>query len=262
MGTNETCMAWVKDEIGRAVGLPREVGGIPLDEIGATGFGLSVAGEVAQAFCDLRLEGARLAVQGFGSVGYHATRFLSQKGAILVAASDSKGLVMNDDGLDPDELHAHKGEGFSLKDHKYGQDLPREAIFGASCDIFIPAARPDAIHRDNVDKISAKLVLEGANIPVTLEAEEHLHERGVLCVPDFIANAGGVICAAVEYQGGGQKLAFDTIEEKLRANSERVLGESRNRKITPRQAAYDMARRRVLRAMSYQRWSRGAAKGA
>ena len=77
MGTDETCMAWVKDEIGRAVGLPREVGGIPLDELGATGFGLAHAAEVAAGFCELELAGARVAVQGFGSVGIHGARFLA-----------------------------------------------------------------------------------------------------------------------------------------------------------------------------------------
>jgi len=88
MGTDETCMAWVKDEIGRAVGLPREVGGIPLDEIGATGWGVSHVTDVAARYCSLELHGARVAIQGFGAVGKHAARFLANLGAVLVAASD------------------------------------------------------------------------------------------------------------------------------------------------------------------------------
>lgn len=89
MGTSEACMAWVKDEIDRAVGLPRALGGIPLDEIGATGFGLAVAAEVATAGATLSLKGARVAIQGFGAVGQHAARFLVRRGARVVAASDS-----------------------------------------------------------------------------------------------------------------------------------------------------------------------------
>ena len=91
MGIDELCMGWIKDEIGRAVGLPREVGGIPLDEIGATGFGLAAAVDVAREFIELELRGARVAVQGFGAVGKHAARFLQEKGTVLVAASDSSG---------------------------------------------------------------------------------------------------------------------------------------------------------------------------
>src|SRR6266545_4066474 len=93
MGTDERCMAWIKDEIGRAVGLPLEIGGIPLDEIGATGFGLSTCVNVASKFCDLDLRGARLVVQGFGSVGKHAARFLAAAGTVLVGAADSRGTL-------------------------------------------------------------------------------------------------------------------------------------------------------------------------
>ncbi|MCK5236021.1 MAG: Glu/Leu/Phe/Val dehydrogenase, partial [Deltaproteobacteria bacterium] len=104
MGTNEECMAWIKDEIGRVVGLPREVGGIPLDEIGATGWGLSHVAEIAVKRCDFNLKGARVVVQGFGAVGIHAARFLSEKGAVLVGVADSRGSSYNPDGLDIDAL--------------------------------------------------------------------------------------------------------------------------------------------------------------
>ena len=87
MGTNETAMAWIMDEIGRSVGLPREIGGIPLDEIGVTGFGLSIAAEVAEEFSGVELDGARVVLQGFGAVGKHAARFLSESGCVLVGAS-------------------------------------------------------------------------------------------------------------------------------------------------------------------------------
>lgn len=254
MGTDETCMAWVKDEIGRAVGLPREIGGIPLDEIGATGFGVAVAAEVAQGFCGMDLEGARVAVQGFGSVGIHAAAFLAGKGAVLVAAADSGGTIVNPHGLDLEGLAAHKAAGGNVSGFPGGEALDRDAVIDADCEIWIPAARPDIIHADNVARLRAKLVIEGANIPVTPEAEQALHDSGVLCIPDFIANAGGVICGATEYHDGTQTAAFQAIEEKIRANTEQVLRESAGRAIPPRQAALEMADRRVRQAMAYRRW--------
>jgi glutamate dehydrogenase (NAD(P)+) len=108
MGTNETCMAWVKDEIGRSVGLPREIGGIPLDEIGATGWGLANAIEVAAPFAELDLSGATVAVQGYGAVGRHVARFLANKDARLIAASDSRGTIIDRNGIDLEALGAIK----------------------------------------------------------------------------------------------------------------------------------------------------------
>jgi glutamate dehydrogenase (NAD(P)+) len=254
MGTNETAMAWIKDEVGRAAGLPREIGGIPLDEIGATGLGLAVAAEVAQEFSGVPLRGARVAVQGFGAVGRHAARFLAGKGAKLVAAADSKGAVYDPGGLDIGRLAAHKAGGRSFADLPGAQRLTPEDLVGIDCDIWIPAARPDVLREDNVDRLKARLVLQGANIPATLEAERRLHERGILAVPDFIANAGGVIAAAVEYHGGTEKAALDIIAEKIAANTRAVLETARAKGVPPRQAAIDLARTRVERAMDLRRW--------
>src|SRR5579863_6942570 len=120
MGTDELAMGWIKDENGRSVGLPREVGGIPLDEIGATGFGVVVAVEVASDFIGMALKGARVAVQGFGAVGKHAARCLAQRGALLVAASDTHGTVVDPDGLDIAALAALKAGGRSVLDHPRG----------------------------------------------------------------------------------------------------------------------------------------------
>ncbi len=253
MGTDETAMAWVKDEIGRSAGLPREIGGIPLDEIGATGFGLVIAAEAAKDYCDLALAGARIAIQGFGAVGRHAARFLAERGAVLVAAADSSATVHVPDGIDVDALSAHKLGGGSIKDFATGEKLPREAIIGIDCDILIPAARPDFIRADNEAQLRARLIVPGANIGVTEEAEIRLHDRGVLCLPDFIANAGGVICAAVEYHGGTEVTALDEIAEKIARNTREVLGRVRDEGVVPRQAAIDLARRRVEEAMALRR---------
>jgi glutamate dehydrogenase (NAD(P)+) len=255
MGTDESYMACVKAEIGRAVGLPREVGGIPLDEIGATGLGLACAAEVAVGFCDFELAGARVAVQGFGAVGIHAARFLAERGAVLVAASDSKGGTCNPRGLDVGALVEHKRSGKSVAEYAGGEPIDGDALVGIDCEIWVPAARPDVLREDNVGSLRAKLVVSGANIPATDTAERMLHERGVLNVPDFIANAGGVICAAVEYHGGSEVQALATIEEKIRANTSAVLEQARQRGVLPRRAAVDLAVERVRRAMAYRRWS-------
>jgi glutamate dehydrogenase (NAD(P)+) len=254
MGTDEMAMGWVRDETGRAVGLPRELGGIPLDEIGATGFGLATSFEVAARFIGLELNGARVAVQGFGAVGRHAARFLAEKGAVLVAASDSRGAIADDNGLDLAALAALKAEGRSVAELARGRKLAAEAIVDAACDIWIPAARPDVIHESNVGRLNARIVAEGANIPCTEGAEAALAARGVLVLPDFIANAGGVICAATEYQHGTEAQAFAAIEEKIRRNTRLVLEEAKRAATPPRAAAVALAARRVRRAMATRRW--------
>jgi len=254
MGTDELAMGWIKDEIGRAVGLPREIGGIPLDETGATGFGLVAAIDVAQEYIGLPLAGARVVVQGFGSVGQHAARFLAEKGAVLVAASDTSGTIADQDGLDLAALVALKAERRALIDHPRARKLGMEAVIDIPCDIWIPAARPDVIHADNVARLQTRIVAEGANIPLSPEAEQTLASRGVLVLPDFIANAGGVICAAIEYRGGAEAAALALIAEKIRGNTKAVLDEVRRGGVLPRTAATSLAIERVRRGMRTRRW--------
>jgi glutamate dehydrogenase (NAD(P)+) len=254
MGTDEACMAWVKDEIGRAVGLPEALGGIPLDEIGATGWGLFHAAEVAAPWHGLALEGARVAIQGFGAVGRHAARFLARAGAVLVAAGDSAGTLADARGIDVEALIRLKEAGGSVCDSGQGEKRERDAVIDVDCDIWIPAARPDVLRADNAARLKARLVLQGANIPFTDEAERMLAARGVLVVPDFIANAGGVICAAMEYAGATRSAAFDAIAEKIRANTEAVLAATRRDAVLPRAAALQLATERVRQAMSHRRF--------
>ncbi len=254
MGTDERAMGWIADEIGRAVGLPREIGGIPLDEIGATGFGLAATIDVASQYIGLNLKGSRVAIQGFGAVGKHAARYLGEKGVVLVAASNSRGTIINSDGLDIAALIALKAAGRPLKDHPAGRALDLDAIIDVPCDIWIPAARPDIITAGNVARLNTRLVAEGANIPCTPEAEQALAARGVLVIPDFIANAGGVICAATEYQHGTQTQAFATIDEKIRANTRLVLEQAKRSNDLPRAAAVSFAMTQVRDAMRVRRW--------
>ena len=255
MGSDETCMAWVHDEIGRAVGLPRELGGIPLDELGATGFGLRHAAEVAAKFSGFPLAGARFVVQGFGSVGIHTARLLSAEGAVLVGAADSRGAIANPEGLDCNALIAWKRSGKSVVEYAGGAHVAPAGLIGVDCEIWIPAARPDAIRAADVPHLRTRVVLPGANIAVTRDAEQLLDAQDVLCLPDFIVNAGGVICAAAEWRGASEQAAFAAIAERIRANTEAVLEASRALRITPRAAAEQHAVARVRSAMSTRRWS-------
>jgi glutamate dehydrogenase (NAD(P)+) len=254
MGTDELAMGWIHDETGRAVGLPRELGGIPLDELGATGFGLVAAIDVAAERLGMPLAGAHVVIQGFGSVGKHAARFLAEKGAVLVGASDTQGAIADENGLDVAALIALKGEGRPLREYPRGKQLAGDAVIDIPCDIWIPAARPDVIHAGNVTRLRTKLVAQGANIPCTAEAEAALAGRGVLVLPDFIANAGGVICAAIEYQGGSEAAAFAAIDEKIRTNTRAVLDRVAESQMQPRVAAVGLARTRIERAMRTRRW--------
>jgi len=255
MGTDEECMAWVRDEIGRVVGLPRELGGIPLDQIGATGWGISHATDVALNYCDFDIKNARVVIQGFGAVGQHAARHLSGMGAHIVAVADSHGAIFNPHGLNLEALFELKKTGHSVAEFLDGEKMERDDVVGVECDIWIPAARPDVIHADNVGKLKTRLMIQGANIPVTADAERVLHERGVLVVPDFIANAGGVSCAAMEYRGASESVVFAAIEEKVRRNTEQVLEAAREQKILPRQAAVELALERVRKVMDMRRYS-------
>jgi glutamate dehydrogenase/leucine dehydrogenase len=254
MGTDERCMAWVHDEIGRAVGLPAVLGGIPLDELGATAHGLVAAAEAAEAAGIVRLDGARVVIQGFGSVGRHAARFLRDRGAVLVAASDSRGAVRHDGGLDVDALVTVKAQGGSVTDADGLRQIDPDDLVTVPCDIWVPAARPDVLTVDNASFIDTKLVLEGANVPATPGAEQMLHKAGVTVVPDFIANAGGVICASVEYHGGTRAQAFELIHERVRSNTEIVLARSKEQRVAPRQVAEALALERVEEAASYRRY--------
>lgn len=255
MGVDEECMAWIRDEVGRVVGLPREFGGIPLDELGATGWGLSQVVDLAAAERGFNVQGARFVVQGFGAVGKHVSRFFAQKGAVLIGVADSRGAICDESGLDVNSLITLKSEGKSVTDFQGAKKISNDDLVKLECDIWIPAARPDVIHEGNVHYLNTKVMLQGANIPCTLAAEKYLHQHGVLCIPDFIANAGGVICASMEYHGATQKVAFEVIEEKVRQNTKQVIQLINERAILPRDAALALAKQRLEKAMSYRRYS-------
>ena len=256
MGSDEECMAWIYEETGRAVGLPERMGGLPLDKLGATGYGLAECAEVACPYAGLGLADARIAIHGFGSVGKAVARSMIKKGAVLVAAADVGGAVHHPEGLDPEELLKAKQKTGSI----VGFECPGtscmkpEDIFSVPCDMIIPAATADVININNVYGIKAKMVLQGANLPVTREAEEVLAKRGILSVPDFIANAGGVIMAAMEYAGKTREEAFRAISEKIRENTRTILDKAGAEKKLPWAAGAELAARRVREAMQNQQY--------
>lgn len=253
MGSDESAMAYIYDEIGRSVGRPKVTGGIPLDELGTTGYGLMVAAEVLAPFLNLDLAGARLAIQGFGNVGKAAARFLAEKGAVLVAASDTAGAIYHPDGIDIDRLTNIKEQGGKVVAYPEAERIPPETLFSLPCEILIPAARPDVITKANMAQIKARLVLQGANLPVSPEAERYLHDQGVWTIPDFIVNAGGVITCAVEYRHGSETEAFQTIAAKIRENVIALLRLIQQEQLYPRDAAFVLAQQRVREAMRYLR---------
>lgn len=253
MGTDEACMAWVHDEIGRSIGLPEALGGIPLDQVGATAFGLAIAAEVVAATGRVELARSRVAIQGFGSVGRHAARFLAQRGASIVAVADSGGAVHDPEGLDLEKLEAWKDGGNSVGTFPDAAAIDGDDLVGVECDIWIPAARPDVLTAANAGRVQASVVIEGANIPATAEAEAILNERGILVVPDIIANAGGIICASVELRGGTRAQAFALIEERIRENTTAVVAGAATGTITPRTAAENLARERLAEGARYRR---------
>jgi glutamate dehydrogenase (NAD(P)+) len=252
LGCDESAMAWIHDETGRSVGLPEEIGGLPLDKLGATGFGVAECAGVAAPHAGIELAGARVAIQGFGSVGKAVARFLAARGAIVVAVADSHGAVHNPDGLDVEGVIAVKHETGSVVNHGKGSLITAEELIGVECDILVPAATADVIHEGNAASVKARLILEGANIPATARAEELLHARGVLVVPDFIANAGGVIMAAMEYAGKTESEAFAAIGDRIRKNTRLILEKAAGEQLLPRTAAAALARERVRTAMAYR----------
>lgn len=253
MGIDETCMAYLHDEIGRVVGLPKVLGGIPLDSLGATAFGLAIAAEAAQELDLIDLDGAKVIVQGFGAVGTHAARFLVERGALVVAVADSRGATFDPDGLDVEKLLVWKAEGHPVHEFGGGTALSSSILVGMQCDIWIPAARPDVFTAANAADVQARMILPGANIAVTDEADRIFHQRGIVSVPDFIANAGGVICGAVEYAGGTATDAFAAIEEKVRENVSQVLEMATRTQVMPATAAMQLARQRIIEAGEYRR---------
>ncbi|MFH1234218.1 MAG: Glu/Leu/Phe/Val dehydrogenase, partial [Candidatus Diapherotrites archaeon] len=213
-------------------GKPSDMGGLP-HELGSTGFGVFHSTKVAAKHMGLNLKGATVAIEGFGNVGSFAGKFLSEAGAKLVGISDIKGMVVCKEGLEYEGLMAAIKETGSVTGYKGKcEKLDRHNIIGLDVDILVTAAVPDLIKQHEVEKVKAKLIVEGSNIPMTQEIEETLADKGILIVPDFVANAGGVISSYVEYIGGSEKDMFKMVEEKITENTKNMLERAGSKKYT------------------------------
>jgi glutamate dehydrogenase (NAD(P)+) len=263
VNTNEQIMAWMMDTYsmnqgstasGVVTGKPISLGG-SLGRHDATGRGVFVVGCEAAAHIGMEIAGARVAVQGFGNVGATAARLFAEAGARVVAVQDHGGTVMKPSGIDVVALHAHvvaHGSVFGFEGAEAIAD--RAQFWGVDCDILVPAALEQQITADNAGQIRARLILEGANGPTTPEADDVLHERGVLVVPDVIANAGGVTVSYFEWVQDFS--SFFWTEDEINLRLTRIMREAfagvwqvaQEKSVSLRTAAFIIACTRVLQA--------------
>jgi glutamate dehydrogenase/leucine dehydrogenase len=246
MNMGEKEMEWfvkANGSLHSATGKPAAMGGLP-HELGSTGFGVYQATMVAAKHKKIDLRKATFAVEGFGNVGIFASQYLTEHGAKMVAVSDSRGVMHSDSGIDFRKMVEVKRETGSVTNYK-GSKSECDSILDVKADILITAAIPDLIKAGDVDRLKFKLIVEGSNIPMTEDVEELVHKKGILVVPDFVANAGGVISSYVEYLGGDEKQMFEMIEQKISKNTRIVLEHADKRDVIPRHAAMEIAKERV-----------------
>lgn len=247
VNTGEKEMRWFVEASGSrktATGKPKELGGLP-HELGSTGFGVAQAALVAAELKGVDIKKATIAIDGFGNVGSFAFKFLKEFGAKIVAVADSRGAVFLKKGLEEKEIAKLKSQGKSVSEYPGAKKLPRGDIFGLKVDILIPASVTDVINDKNKNTIKAKIIIEGANIPMREEIEKELFNRGILVVPDFVANAGGVISSYAEYRGYSPKIMFELVERKIKNSTRLVLEQSMKLKKNPREVALAIARQKV-----------------
>lgn len=261
MGLTEADAAIVQDELGdrsAAVGTPAALGGLPYDELGLTGFGVATAAQAAQAFNGAMLDGARVSIQGFGAVGWAAARRLTELGAQVVAVSTAKGALHHADGLDVEAMIQRRtevGDDF-VASTDLGTPLPLGEELFVDCEVLVPAARQDVLNADNSHRVKAQLIVEGANLPTDAAAQQQFAARGVTVVPDFVANAGGIIAAAFAMDARNSAFpvapadVYLAIEDRIAATTSNVLTGSVDGKATPHDAGRALSRERVLAAMA------------
>jgi glutamate dehydrogenase (NAD(P)+) len=252
MGLTERDAAIVQDELrsrGAAVGTPAELGGVPYDQLGVTGYGVAEAADAV-----FPLSGKRVVIQGLGAVGRAAARRFVELGAVIVAVSSALGAVHDPAGLDVDRLLAVAGDS-AVPSYSGGTHLPLGAELLVPTDVLAPCALQDVIDASLASRLSCSFVVEGANMPTSAEAQSVLASRGIPVLPDFIANAGGVVAAAYAMDARLSPFRPDpaaiyaTISTKLRANASTVISAASAAGTTPHQAARSLAEARVRTAM-------------
>lgn len=258
VGQNEIeAFATAVGDLNGATGKPARLGGIP-HELGTTGFGVGVSLEASLGLIGKKIglsteiKDIKVAIQGFGNVGIGIAKFLQKKGAKIVAISDLWGCIYNKNGIDIDlaeKLSYATSEKQSIINYKNAEKIPREDVLKVDCDVFIPCACGDVIKVENQSEIKAKLIVEGANNATHPDAEQILYNRGVVVIPDFLANSGGVIGSYAEYKGMSAEEAFLLIESKIKDNTKLVLEGHISSGCTPRKIAKKLAEKRIVAAM-------------
>ena len=232
MNTDGRIMAWIMDTIsmhggftvpGVVTGKPVSIGG-SLGRVDATGRGVMISVREAAARLGMDLRGARMVVQGFGNVGSTAARLLAQEGCVLIAAADSLGSSYCEGGIDPDDLWAHERSTGTVGGYPGSEPVSPNELMSLPCDILIPAALEAQIRVDNADGVRARVVVEGANGPTTPEADRILEDKGVMVVPDILANAGGVVVSYFEWVQDIQRYFWDIGE--INQKMDRIIADS------------------------------------
>ncbi|MBI5901971.1 MAG: Glu/Leu/Phe/Val dehydrogenase [Deltaproteobacteria bacterium] len=261
--TDEQTMAWMMDTYsmmkgyavpGVVTGKPVSIGG-SLGRNKATSAGLVTVVVEALKHLDMGLDNIRVTVLGFGKVGYHAARILHEMGAKVIGVADSKGAIYNPRGLDIDAAHSHKLETGALKGFKPAEDMTVDDLLGIESDVLVPAALEGQIHRANVERIRTRVIAEGANNPITNEADRVLRDRNVFILPGVLANAGGVVVSYFEWVQDLQRFFWNEAEinQRLTAIIKKAFGEVLNisleKKIEMRTAATVLGVQRVAEAI-------------
>ena len=225
-------------------GKPGEKCGLP-HEFGSTGFGVAYAAAVTAKIAGIAISGATVAIHGFGNVGSFAHKFLSEMGAVTIAVAERDGVIFAKEGLNAKQLNKIASQRKSVMRYKGAKKISIRDFWKLPVDILIPASVTDVINESNKRDIQAKLIVEAGNIPMREHIEEELWKRGIIIVPDVIANAGGVISSYAEYRGYNPKRMFDTVRSRIVKTTKKVMTESISKKRNPRVVAMDLAKKKV-----------------
>lgn len=262
VGTDGRVMAWIFDTysmnkghsvLGVVTGKPLTIGG-SLGREEATARGALYCVREAVRKRQMSLQGTNVAVQGFGNVGSYLAKFLAEDGATVIAVSDSTSGLYNQNGIDVQAAIAHKRETGSLTGFRGAEPITNEELLLLECDVLAPCALEQVITAENADKVKAKIIVEGANGPVTPAADEILEEKGILVLPDILANAGGVVVSYFEWVQGLQEYFWKEAEVNAKLNDivTRAFNETwstmESRDVSMRLAAYGLAVQRVAEA--------------
>lgn len=230
-------------------GKPGEKCGIP-HEFGSTGFGVAQATIIAAQLRGIDTKMATVAIHGFGNVGTFTYRYLTEAGMKVIALADRNTAIYDKNGLDAGIIEKLIKEKGSLNEYPQSSHIASDKFWEMPVDILIPASVTDVINDGNQNKIRAKIIVEAGNIPMSEKIEDEFFQKGILIVPDFVANAGGVISSYAEYRGYNPKKMFDLVERKIGNTTKLILEQSIKLKKNPRTIALAIAKERVEAGMN------------